>query len=87
MRFCTFLLDPLPLKYPHVVVVKRPLFERRRKRRGWRTDLKDDYFAWFAECTVRAVELKLKTNVSERAGGRSGTADDADGYVMVRPII
>jgi hypothetical protein len=80
-----FLLDPLPLKYSHVVVVKRPLFEVAAKAPRLAPDLKDDYFSWFAECTVRAVELKLKRmSPGERESALK--ADDDDGLVLVRPL-
>jgi len=80
-----FLLDPLPLQYPHVVAVKRPLFETAAKAPRLESDLKDDFPSYFAECTVRAVELKLKRmSPSERAAALD--IDDAGGYVLVRPI-
>ena len=80
-----FLLDPLPLMYSHVIVVKRPVYDVAAKAPRLPPDLKDDFSSWFAECTVRAVELKLRNLApSERevALGRN----DADGYVLVRPI-
>jgi hypothetical protein len=80
-----FLLDPLPLQYPHVVAVKRPLFETAARAPRLVPDLKDDFPSYFAECTVRAVELKLKRmSPSERAAAMD--MDDADGYVLVRPL-
>lgn len=80
-----FLLDPLPLRFSHVVVVKRPLFEAAAKAPRLAPDLKDDYLSWFGECTVRAVELKLKRlSPGEREAALN--MDDASGYVMVRPI-
>lgn len=80
-----FMLDSLPLTYPHVVVVKRPLFEVAAKAPRLEPDLKDDFFPWFAECTVRAVELKLKRmSPGERELALKG--DDEDGYVVVRPL-
>jgi len=80
-----FLLDPLPLRYSHVVVVKRPLFELAAKAPKLAPDLKDDFFSWFAECTVRAVELKLKRmSPSERESALK--TNDVDGYVLVRPL-
>src|SRR5271168_752642 len=80
-----FLLDPLPLKYSHVVIVKRPLFEAGAKAPRLAEDLKDDYFAWFSECTVRAVEMKLK-KMSPGERDEALNRNDADGYVAVRPI-
>jgi len=80
-----FMLDPLPLRYSHVVAVKRPLFEKAASAPRLAPDLKDDFPSFFAECMVRAVELKLrKMSPGERdaALGRN----DADGYVLVRPL-
>jgi tetratricopeptide (TPR) repeat protein len=80
-----FLLDPLPLRFPHVVAVKRPLFETAAHAPRLMPDLKDDFPSYFAECTVRAVELKLKRmSPSEREAAMD--RDDADGYVLVRPL-
>jgi predicted Zn-dependent protease len=73
------------MTYSHVVVVKRPLYEMAAKAPRLAPDLKDDYFAWFAECSVRAVELKLKrSSPGEREAVLA--ADDTDGYVLVRPF-
>jgi tetratricopeptide (TPR) repeat protein len=83
--FLHFLLDPLPLQYPRVVVVKRALFERAAQAPRLEADLRDDYPSYFAECLVRAVELKLKKmSPSEREAALE--RDDQDGYVMVRPL-
>ena len=54
------MLDPLPLMYPHVVAVKGSLYDTAAKAPRLATDLKDDFPSYFAECTVRAVELKMK---------------------------
>jgi tetratricopeptide (TPR) repeat protein len=83
--FLHFMLDPLPLMYRHVVAVKRPVFERAALAPRLEPDLKDDFESYFAECTVRAVELKLK---KMSPGERDAAMDrsDADGYVLVRPI-
>src|SRR6266403_202666 len=83
--FLHFLLDPLPLMYPHVTAVKRPLFEKAATAPRLAPELKDDYASYFAECTVRAVELKLKRiSPGEREAAMS--RDDEDGYVLVRPL-
>jgi tetratricopeptide (TPR) repeat protein len=80
-----FLLDPLPLQYPHIVAVKRPVFEAAARAPRLAPDLKDDFPSYFAECLVRAVELKLKRmSPSERVAALD--IDDADGYVLVRPL-
>jgi tetratricopeptide (TPR) repeat protein len=80
-----FLLDPLPQQYPHVLAVKRPLYEKAAQAPRLPADLKDDFPSYFAECLVRAVELKLKRlSPSEREAAME--RDDVDGYVLVRPI-
>jgi TolA-binding protein len=80
-----FLLDPLPLQYPHVIAVKKPLFEAARVAPRLQPELKDDFPSYFAECAVRAVELKLRRmSPSEREAAMEG--DDTDGYVLVRPL-
>jgi tetratricopeptide (TPR) repeat protein len=83
--FLHYLLDPLPLMYPHIIAVKRPIYEIAAKAPRLPADLGDDFPSWFAECTVRAVELKLKRmSPSEREAALN--SNDADGYVLVRPI-
>jgi hypothetical protein len=83
--FLHFLLDPLPLMYPHVTAVKRQIFEKAATAPRLAPELKDDYASYFAECTVRAVELKLKRiSPGEREAAMS--RDDEDGYVLVRPL-
>jgi tetratricopeptide (TPR) repeat protein len=80
-----FLLDPLPLQYSHVVAVKRPLFEVASRAPRLAPDLKSDFESYFAECMVRATELKLKRmSPGEREAAMD--IDDEDGYVLVRPL-
>jgi tetratricopeptide (TPR) repeat protein len=83
--FLHFLLDSLPLRYPHVVAVKRPLYLKAAQAPRLESDLRDDYPSYFAECLVRAVELKLRRM---SAGEREAAMNvaDADGYVLVRPL-
>lgn len=80
-----FLLDGLPLQYPHVIAVKRPLYELAAKAPRLAPELKDDFPSWFGECVVRAVEIKLKKmSPSEREAALQ--SNDVDGYILVRPI-
>ncbi len=80
-----YLVDPLPLQYPHVVAVKRPLLELAAAAPRLAPELKDDFNSYFAECMVRVVELKLKRiSPGERESAMS--IADADGYVLVRPL-
>ena len=84
--FLHFMLDPLPLMYPHVVAVKRPLYDTAAKAPRLVGDLKDDFPSYFAECTVRAVELRMKRmSPGEREAALS--RNDAEGYVLVRPLV
>ncbi len=83
--FLHFLLDQLPLMYPHVTAVKRPLFEKAAAAPRLAPELKDDYESYFAECMVRAVELKLKRiSPGEREAALS--RDDEEGYALVKPL-
>ncbi len=83
--FLHFLLDPLPQQYSHVLAVKRSLFEKAALAPRLAPDLKEDYESYFAECLVRAVELKLK-GLSPGERDAAMDRDDTDGYVLVRPI-
>jgi hypothetical protein len=80
-----FMLDPLPLRYSHVIAVKRPLFEKAAGAPRLAPDLKDDYPSFFAECMVRAVELKLR-RMSPGERDAALERNDSDGYVLVRPL-
>ena len=80
-----FMLDPLPLRYSHVIAVKKPLFEKAASAPRLAPDLKDDYPSYFAECMVRAVELKLR-RMSPGERDAALERNDADGYVLVRPL-
>ena len=80
-----FMLDPLPLRYSHVIAVKKPLFEKAASAPRLAPDLKDDYPSYFAECVVRAVELKLR-RMSPGERDAALERNDADGYVLVRPL-
>lgn len=83
--FLHFLLDPLPYEYSHTVVLKQPLYDMAAKAPRLPPDLQDDFLSWFGECTVRAVEIKLrKLSTSEREAALQ--SNDVDGYVMVRPL-
>jgi tetratricopeptide (TPR) repeat protein len=80
-----FLLDPLPLQYPHIIAAKKPLFDAAARAPQLAADLKDDPPSYFAECLVRAVELKLK-RMSPGEREAAINQDDASGYVLVRPL-
>ena len=83
--FLHFLVDQLPLMYPHVIAAKRPLFEKAAQAPRLAPELKDDFASYFAECTVRALELKLKRMSPGEKEAALSRADE-DGYVLVRPL-
>ncbi len=83
--FLHFLMDPLPLMYSHTVVLDRPLYEMAAKAPRLPEELHEDYFSWFSECMVRAVELKVKRGSPGERESALAT-DDSSGFVMVRPI-
>ncbi len=83
--FLHFLLDQLPLMYPHVTAVKRSLFEKAAAAPRLAPELKDDYASYFAECMVRTVELKLK-RISPGEREAALNRDDEEGYVLVKPL-
>jgi hypothetical protein len=84
--FLHYLLDRLPLTYPHVVAVKRPLFEKAALAPRLAPELKDDFASYFSECLVRAVELKLK-KLSPGEKEAALSRFDEDGYVLTRPLL
>jgi hypothetical protein len=80
-----FLLDPLPQQYPHVLATKRELHNKAALAPRLAVDLKDDFASYFAECLVRAVELRLK-KISPGEKEAALDRDDEDGLVLVRPL-
>jgi predicted Zn-dependent protease len=68
-----------------VTAVKRPLYEKAAAAPRLSPDLKDDFASYFAECTVRAAELKIK-RMSPGEREAAIRRDDEDGYVLVRPL-
>jgi len=72
--------------YPHVVAVKGLLYDTAAKAPRLVKDLKDDFPSYFAECIVRAVELRMK-RISPGEREAALTRNDADGYVLVRPLV
>src|SRR5271154_7166836 len=80
-----FLLDPLPQQYPHVLAVKRALYDKAVLAPRLSPDLKEDFASYFAECLVRAVELRLK-KLSPGEKEAAMDRDDAEGLVLVRPV-
>jgi hypothetical protein len=80
-----FLLDPLPIRYPQVVAVQRPLLDFAARAPRLPVEYRDDFRSFFTECLVRAVELRLRRPAPEKLAAAIDEAE-ADGYVLVRPL-
>jgi tetratricopeptide (TPR) repeat protein len=83
--FLHFLLDPLAIRYRVQASKASPLLEYAARAPLLPVDLRDDYSAFFDECLVRAVELRLRRL---SPADLSAAIDQAEGsgYVLVRPI-
>jgi len=80
-----FLLDPLALRYSHVVTVKQPLLEFAAHAPRLPVEFKNDFRAFVTECLVRAVELRLRRLSPDKLAAAIDEAE-GDGYVLVRPF-
>jgi tetratricopeptide (TPR) repeat protein len=83
--FLHFLLDPIAIRYRVQASRAAPLLEIAARAPQLPVDLHDDFSAFFDECLVRAVELRLRHLSPEQL---SAAMDDAEGsgYVLVRSI-
>jgi tetratricopeptide (TPR) repeat protein len=80
-----FLLDPIAIKYRIQAERAMPLLEYAARAPRLPVEFHDDYSAFFDECLVRAVELRLKRLLP---ADLSAAIDQAEsiGFVLVRPI-
>ena len=83
--FLHYLLDPMAIRYRTNAERLQPLQNYAAKAPLFPVEYRDDFSAFFAECLVRAVELRLRRLAP---GTLSGAMDQAEGqgYVLVRPI-
>src|SRR5208282_2224825 len=58
--FLHFLLDPLPIQYANKLGAEQPLFQIAERAPRLPYGYRDDYSAFFTECLVRAVELRIR---------------------------
>src|SRR5262249_11794596 len=65
---------------------KWPLYETATKTPRLDNDLKDDFPSYFAKCTVRAMELKMK-KISPNEQKTTLERNNKNGYVLMRPLI
>jgi len=84
--FLHFLLDPLPIRYQQQIVADEPLFLIGAGAPRMPLEFRDDYSAFFTECLVRSVELKLRRLPPEQLAQEVNRAD-GDGFVLIRPLL
>jgi tetratricopeptide (TPR) repeat protein len=84
--FLHFLLDPVVIRYREQLLPKEPLFRAALRAPRLPASLRQDSLAFFAECLVQSVELRLRRLP---AAGLAAELDRAegDGLVLVRPLM
>ncbi len=83
--FLHFILDPIAIRYRTDASVAFPVLEYAAHAPRLPVDLRDDFPAFFDECLVRAVELRLShLSPADLASAIDGA--ESSGYVLVRPI-
>jgi hypothetical protein len=74
------------VKFGSAIESSRPLYKLALAAPKLPAEYRDDYAAYFAECVIKAVEMRLdKMTNAQRA--QAVDADDADGFVLVRPLL
>ena len=84
--FLHFLLDPLPLRYAQDVHKDEPLLQYAAKAPRLPSEFRADFPAFFTECFVRAVELRLRHLSADQQSKEVADAE-GQGYVLIRPIL
>jgi tetratricopeptide (TPR) repeat protein len=84
--FLHFLLDPLPLRYSDQLVVQSQLMQIAGRAPRLPAEYRNDWAAFFAECLVRAAELRLQRLTPQQLAAEINAAE-GDGYVLVRPLV
>src|SRR5882762_1330778 len=83
--FLLFLLDPMAIQYRSQAARASPLLDYAAHAPRLPVEFHDDYSAFFDECLVRAVELRLRHLAPADLASQIDQAESS-GYVMVRPI-
>ena len=84
--FLHFLLDPLPLLYAENIHKDEPLLQYAARAPQLPFEFRSDFSAFFTECFVRAVELRLR-HLSAQQQAQEVNDADRQGYVLIRPIM
>lgn len=83
--FLHFLLDPLVIRHRDLLLAQDPLFRAALRAPRLPEDLRRDSLAFFTECLVHAVELRLRRLPAAQLAAELDRAD-GDGEVLVRPL-
>jgi tetratricopeptide (TPR) repeat protein len=83
--FLHFLLDPMVIRYRVQAAKTSPVLEYAARAPRLPLEYRDDVSAFFDECLVRAVELRLRKLSPAALSGEIDQAEGA-GFVLVRPI-
>ena len=81
-----FLLDPLPLRYRPIVESKQGLLEIAGRAPRLAVVYQQDFVAFFTECLIRAVELRLRRIAPAELDAALADADSS-GYILERPLV
>jgi Tetratricopeptide repeat len=84
--FLHFLLDPLPIRYGKELAADAGLLQIAARAPRLPEQFRDHFTAFFTECLVRAVELRLRHLPPAQLAGEVDSAE-ADGYVLERPLM
>ena len=83
--FLHYLLDPIVIRYRSDAAKGSALLQIAARAPLLPVDLRDDYSAFFDECFVRAVELRLRHLAPADLSAAMDEAEER-GYVLVRPL-
>jgi tetratricopeptide (TPR) repeat protein len=84
--FLHFLLDPLAIRYRDQLLPEDPLYRAALRAPRLQESLRKDSLAFFAECLVHAVELRLRRLPAAQLAVEVDRAE-GDGLVLVRPLM
>jgi tetratricopeptide (TPR) repeat protein len=81
-----FLLDPLVIRYRDKLLAQDPLFRTALRAPRLPDSLRKDSLAYFDECLVKSVELRLRKLSPEQLKAEVDSLEK-DGYVVIRPLM
>ncbi len=84
--FLHYLIDQLPVKFGGAIESSRPLYKMALAAPKLPIEYHDDFQAYFGECLIKAIELRLD-KITNQQRAQAIDADDADGFVLVRPLM